>query len=314
VVLSRVAVQHFRNLGVQELEIPPEGVAIVGENAQGKSNVVEAVYYLETFRSFRRAPDDQLVDFGEDVFRVVGAAHDREGVPRTVTAAFDRRGRRKKVTLDGAEPTKIGDALGSLGAVVFSPADVAIVSEGPAERRRFLDVILSLNAPGYMRALLRFRQCLSQRNACLKEARGGGLARAWDEGLVREGAHVVSERRLWIEKYGASFSSFYAEVAGGREAAIRYRPGVRLEGASSREAIEAAYHEALRSSSETEIRMRTTMVGPQRDDMLITLEGDGRELEVREFGSGGQRRTASLFGIDKCVRSGTTALPSEREA
>ena len=294
VVLSRVEIQNFRNLGVQELEIPPEGVAIVGANAQGKSNFIEAVYYLETFRSFRRARDDQLVGFGGEVFRVAGVARARSGDERWITAAFEKRGRRKKVTVDGAESARIGDALGGLGAVVFSPLDVSIVSEGPSERRRFLDVILSLNGSGYLWALQRFRQFLSQRNACLKEERGNALVHAWDDGLVRAGARVVAMRQEWIESRGKDFSRFYTEVSGGKDANIEYRPGIRLGGASTEEEIAAAYREALKDQAETERRTRTTMAGPQRDDMVITIDDNDRELDVREFGSGGQRRTAAL--------------------
>jgi len=294
VVLSRVEIQHFRNLGVQELEIPPEGVAIVGANAQGKSNLVEAVYYLETFRSFRRARDDQLVEFGGDLFRVAGVVQDQHGNSRSIAAAFERGGRRKKVSVDGTEPERLGDALGELGAVVFSPLDVAVVSEGPSERRRFLDVVLSLSSPGYLRALQRFRQCLSQRNACLREDRGSALVQAWDDGLVRAGAEVVAKRQEWIEIRGEDFSRFYAEMAGGREASLGYKPGLRLEGVSGLEGALSAYLEALEDTAATERRTRTTMVGPQRDDMVITLNDHGRDLEIREFGSGGQRRTAAL--------------------
>jgi DNA replication and repair protein RecF len=294
VVLSRVEIQHFRNLGVQELEIPPEGVALVGANAQGKSNFVEAIYYLETFRSFRRARDDQLVVFGGDLFRVAGVARDRHGGSGSLSAAFEKSGRRKKVSVDGVEPARIGDALGGLGAVVFSPLDVGVVSEGPSERRRFLDVVLSLSGSGYLWALQRFRQCLSQRNACLREERASAVVHSWDDGLVRTGAEVMAKRKEWIETREKDFSRFYAEVAGGEEAGLGYRPGVRLEGASAPEDIAVAYREALRDSAEMELRTRRTMVGPQRDDMVITVDDRGGELEIREFGSGGQRRTAAL--------------------
>src|SRR5687767_3977999 len=120
--------RHFRNLADQELEIPPEGVAIIGENAQGKSNFLESVYYLETFRSFRSARDDEVLAFGQDVFRVA-ANLEGEGVPSTnLTAAYQRSAKRKKVTVDGAEPERLADAVGRMAAVVFSPGDVAVVS------------------------------------------------------------------------------------------------------------------------------------------------------------------------------------------
>ena len=125
--LSELQLRHFRNLAVQQLDLPAEGVAIVGENAQGKTNLLEAIYYLETFRSFRGTRDDRLVAFGEDFFRVVGSLEgegENQGVE--VAAAFQARGKRKKVTLDGLEPERLGDGLGRLAAVIFSPADVGL--------------------------------------------------------------------------------------------------------------------------------------------------------------------------------------------
>lgn len=295
--LTRVSLRQFRNLGRQDLEVPREGVAIVGANAQGKSNVLEALYYLETFRSFRGARDDQLVAFEGDAFRVAGVLEpeDRSGSRRMeVTAAYERRSRRKKVTVDGAEVERLGDALGRLSAVIFSPADVAIVSEGPSERRRFLDIVLSLNEPGYLRSLQRFRHVLAQRNATLKDEAPGALVGVWNEQLTGAGAEVMEARRRWVGSRGEAFSRYYSAVSGGTPATMSYRPNVELDGSEGREAVAERYREALMESAETERRMRTTMVGPQRDDVTISLEGDDRGLDVREFGSGGQRRTAAL--------------------
>lgn len=293
--LSELSLRHFRNLGVQDLQIPEEGLALVGENAQGKSNLLEAIYYLETFRSFRGARDDQLVAFGQDVFRIVGTMEDARGSDATlrVAAAFQRSGRRKKVTLSGDEPPRLGDALGHLGAVIFSPADVAVVNDGPSERRRFLDIVLSLNTEGYLEALQRYRHVLAQRNAALRENQGEAMVRIWDRSLVESGARVVEGRRRWLQDRGPLFSRYYAEVAGGQAATLEYRPGFALELATDGEETEAALRRALETSFSREVRTGTTVVGPHRDEVRFYLEGE-RELDVREFGSGGQRRTVAL--------------------
>jgi DNA replication and repair protein RecF len=294
--LSGIELRHFRNLGSQELEIPPQGLALVGDNAQGKSNFLEAIYYLETFRSFRGAPDEQLVELGEELFRVAGRLDGSEGRPRAVTAAYQKRGKRKKVTVDGAEPDRLGDALGALAAVIFSPSDVALVSGGPAERRRYLDIVLSLNAPGYLRALQHFRHVLSQRNAALRdETRSPELVRAWDEGLVRWGSQVLCERRAWVEERCGSFRALYEAVGGpGQSAALRYAPGVPLEGAVGEEDVAAAYRAALDASRDRETRFGGTAVGPHRDDLVVSLDAPTGTLAARDFGSGGQWRTAAL--------------------
>ena len=132
--LSGLVLRHFRNLGSQDLDFPPEGVALIGDNAQGKSNFLEAIYYLETFRSLRGARDEQLVGFGQEVFRVAGIASSSSPDHRRVaevTAAFERKAGRKKGSVDGTEPERLGEALGRLAAVVFSPTDVDLVSGGP---------------------------------------------------------------------------------------------------------------------------------------------------------------------------------------
>ncbi|HEX2095528.1 MAG TPA: AAA family ATPase, partial [Longimicrobiaceae bacterium] len=148
--LARLSLRNFRNLEEQTLEFPPAGVALIGDNGQGKTNLLEAIYYLEIFRSFRGAPDEQLVRFGEEFFRVEGRMLGADGSKREIAAAFERRGRRKKVTVNHAEPERLGDAIGGVGAVIFSPSDVEVVAGSPAGRRRFLDIVLSLAVPGYL--------------------------------------------------------------------------------------------------------------------------------------------------------------------
>jgi len=294
--LKRIGLRHFRNLGIQDLEFPAEGVAIVGDNAQGKSNLLEAIYYLETFRSFRGARDDQLLAFGEGVFRVVGtlAPDSVEDRSVEVAAAFEKRGKRKKVTVDGSEPERLGDALGRLAAVVFSPADVELVSAGPSERRRFLDIVLSLARPGYLLALQDFRKILARRNAALKDGQSGAAVGAWDRGLVRSGAEVMLERGGWIAERCGAFREYYAAVSGGAGARMTYRPNVGAPGATSVEELADAYREALIGSADRERRAATTVVGPHRDEMVLRLEDQGDDLDLRDYGSGGQRRTAAL--------------------
>lgn len=311
--LSRLKIRHFRNLGIQDLRFPSEGAAILGENAQGKSNLLEAIYYLETFRSFRGARDDQLLAFGEDVFRVAGTLESSEapdGAPSAdcggsgdgesgmeVAAAFQGRGRKKKVTVGGVESERIGDALGRLAAVVFSPSDVEIVTGGPGERRRFLDIVLSLNASGYLEALQRFRQILSQRNAALREEQPPEAVRVWDDGLVRSGARVVSERGRWISEWAGAFSDYYRSVSGGAAARMEYRPDIALEEAEAavdEATVAEAYCRALAGSAERERRQGYTVVGPHRDEVAFAVCEGGDGLDVRDFGSGGQRRTTAL--------------------
>lgn len=295
--LRTLALRHFRNLRNQDLEVPAEGVALVGDNAQGKSNFLEAIYYLETLRSFRGAADRQMLAFDADVFRVVGTTEpesddERSGVE--MAAAFQKKGKRKKVTIDGSEPDRLSDALGHLSAVIFSPADVDLVSGGPSERRRFLDIVLSLNEPGYLTALQQYRKSLLRRNASLKAGDPASLVSVWNDGLVRAGAEVITARRRWIAGRADAFSDCYLRVSAGETARMAYRSSVPLPEEDSVEATVAAFTDALADSGQREARMGVTVVGPHRDDVRLQLASEDSELDLRDYGSGGQRRTAAL--------------------
>jgi|TARA_B100001105_G_scaffold69171_1_gene54289 DNA replication and repair protein RecF len=294
--LSGLTLHHFRNLGSQDLEFPPEGVALIGDNAQGKSNFLEAIYYLETFRSFRGARDEQLVGFDNELFRVTGTmqATDEECGTEVVTAAFERNGKRKKVSVNGDEPERLGDALGRLAAVVFSPRDTQLVSGGPKERRRFLDIILSLSQPGYLAAIQDYRKTLHQRNVSLKSGQPPSVVMAWDSGLVKLGASVIQARREWLNLRCEAFSDYYARVSGGVTARITYAPSLSLTGVASEQGIAEAFRDALSVTAERERRVGATVVGPHRDDIQLQLDNGGSPLDLRQYGSGGQRRTAAL--------------------
>jgi DNA replication and repair protein RecF len=304
VYLAELRTRGFRNLADAELSFPPEGIALVGANAQGKSNLLEAIYYLEILRSFRGAADRELVRFGEEVFRVSGRVRtgkddepfEGDRIERTVAAAWQRTGSRKKVTLDDQEPERLADGVGHVGAVLFTPSDLALVNEGPSERRRFLNILLSLNEEGYLAALQRYRQVLSQRNAALREGRDPALARAWDPLLVREGARILECRGRWIESFASEFTRVHGLISGGGEAAMTFEPSLGEIPAPPWEEsrVAEAYAAALEASRDREERQRTTVVGPHRDELVLSLEGSDGDMEARSYGSGGQRRSLAL--------------------
>lgn len=305
-VLSELELRHFRNLGIQELRFPPEGVAVIGENAQGKTNLLEAIYYLESFRSFRGAGDGELAEFTKDVFHLKGSV---AGNGRTTVAVgFDRKRRKKRVSVDGNEAIRFTQALGHLGAVVFSPADVELVNGGPRLRRRFLDIVLSLNHAGYVEALSGYRKALAQRNAALKADAGPMAARAWDGLLVDNGARVTRMRDEWVARWAETFTRYSATISGDDPLAMSYRPDLSWPGGGGRDdggpdadapvagedAIRERFHARLEENREADLRRGVTGCGPHRDDLEFTIASHPRPLPARTFGSGGQRRTAAL--------------------
>ncbi|MGH7341829.1 MAG: DNA replication/repair protein RecF, partial [Candidatus Rokuibacteriota bacterium] len=289
--------RRFRNFPELDLSFPAAGVAVIGNNGSGKTNLLEALYYLEIFRSFRGAPDEQLTRFGSDAFYLRGVFQEvGSGREREITAAYEPRTGRKRVTIDGVEPDRLGEAIGQVGAVVFSPGDVSLVAGSPGERRRFLDIVLSLNVPGYLEALQRYRQVLRQRNALLRAGTTGPALSAWNDGLVAWGSRIVAARAAWVEAHAASFANRFAEIGGSPPACLGYRPGLHLdEGASlSVDAAARALDEAICRAEPRERERRLTLAGPHRDDLAMTANGPDGEIDLRDFGSGGQLRTAAI--------------------
>ncbi|MGH7527339.1 MAG: DNA replication/repair protein RecF, partial [Gemmatimonadales bacterium] len=167
--LRRLVARGFRNLADLECEPPAEGVALLGANAQGKTNLLEAVYYPVLFRSFRGAADGEVVGFGGPGFQVEASLGD--GPVKDVGATYLAAGRRKRITVDGAEYGRLSDAVGFWLAVAFLPSDVGLASGPAAERRQYLDRLLSLADRRYLRLLSRYRAALAQRNSALRQGR-----------------------------------------------------------------------------------------------------------------------------------------------
>ena len=247
---------------------------------------------METLRSFRGAPDAQLIQFGADHFRVAAELEGvPSGAPTQVAAAFQKPQKRKRVSLDGSPVERLGDGLGQLAAVVFSPADVTLINGGPTERRRHLDVLLSLNRPGYLVAAQRYRQALAQRNAALRSGAPWDAVSAWDSALVESGTELAASRDAWVSRWSARFTELYTAVSGGESAGMAYRPRIQRE---EGESWADAFVRQLAAGEERDRRMGNTGTGPHRDELRFTLFTEGSAPTVRDFGSGGQRRTAAL--------------------
>ncbi len=276
--LSTVTIRNFRNLASVDVELPPNGVVIVGDNGHGKTNLLEAIYYLVLFRSLRGAMDRELVRFGEAGFFVAGNATLR------LTVGYEVAGRRKKVTADGKEIRKLSDAVGLVAAVALSPADRVIVDGGPAGRRRYLDVLLSLSDPPYLSALTDLRAAMKQRNAALKRG-NAHEAQAFDLPVARASERVAATRFEWSRTWSSRFAELCQAMGesatpGMVYASRHWTPERGVEGLL----------ETLKLRIERDLRRATTTVGPHRDDLLLTLG----ERDTRRYGSAGQQRTAAI--------------------
>ncbi|MEK6598615.1 MAG: DNA replication and repair protein RecF [Gemmatimonadota bacterium] len=278
---DRIAAGGFRNLVDLDLALPPAGAVLLGPNAHGKTSVLEALYYPVLYRSFRGAADAEVTQWGEPGFQLA-LGGDIAGRPWDVRVGFVREGRRKRVTVDGLERERLADAVGQWLAVAFLPTDLALL-EGPAgERRRYLDRVLALANPGYLRALLRYRAGLSQRNAALRGGRAG-VAWAFGTRLAESGAEVIRHRLAWVEAQRDRFEEDCLALGEARPVTLRYRGTAELAEAG-------AWAELLARAADRELARGMTLVGPHRDDLVI--EQEGRVL--RDVGSTGQLRTAAV--------------------
>jgi DNA replication and repair protein RecF len=287
--LNRIAIRNFRNLERVDLDLPPDGAVIVGDNGHGKTNLLEAIYYLQILRSIRDARDQDLTRFDATGFHISAHAHTPQ--EREISVGFDRNAKRKKVSIDGTEVRRLSDALGALPSVMFSPRDLELVSGAPSERRRYLDLVLALTNKRYLQALQHYRANLARRNAALRNATRRGSAAneqqiaVWEPALAEHGSVLIEARAKWVSDSAAEFSDLAERIGEKGRAQIRY--------VSPFADSEARYDVLLAAFEEKrplDLRRGLTHVGPHRDDFELTL--DGRDLRL--FGSAGQQRSAAI--------------------
>ena len=297
--LRALELRDFRNLARVSMDLPRDGLVIIGDNGHGKTNLLEAIYYLQLLRSSRGARDVDLVRFGATGFHLAATSTSGSARVREVGVGFERQGRRKRVRIDGAECPRLSNALGSVPSVMFSPRDVDLVAGAPSERRRFLDVVLALTSRRYLAALQAYRAALMRRNAALRDAartgRGDARIGVWDAPLAEHGALLWRERVAWVESSASRFAELCAAIGERGPVRMRYvsaleTPDVRAPHAATVEEIAAALGAAHESNRASDLRRGLTHAGPHRDDLALTL--DGRDLRL--FGSAGQQRTAAI--------------------
>ena len=287
--LNSISIRDFRNLERVDLDLPPEGAVIVGDNGHGKTNFLEAIYYLQIMRSIRDARDHDLTRFDTPGFHI--AAHAHTPGEREIAVGFDRVAKRKKVTIDGGEVRRLSDALGALPSVMFSPRDLQLVTGSPAERRRYLDLTLALTDRKYLHALQYYRANLARRNAALRNAvRRGTTAdqkqiSVWEPALAEHGSVLIQARAKWVNESTADFANLTQRIGEGGKTLMRYvSPFADSE--ARYDVLLAAYEE----KRALDLRRGITHVGPHRDDVELTLDGK----DLRLFGSAGQQRSAAI--------------------
>ena len=290
---TSLRVQHFRNYPFLELEPAPGITVLYGPNGSGKTNLLEAMHLLSLGRSHRTAVDREMIAAGESVALAHGETARLDGRHDIEVRLYPFQKPQKRVLLHGKPAQRIGDMMGHATVVMFSPEDIRIVRDGPAARRRFVDMQLSQIRPSYLKALKTYLTVLESRNALLKQNQFEGvpdfstLLDTWDEQLANAAVSIVNARKWFLGALGVNAAEQYAAISENPDEpfALCYSGPLAQSDTPHRTMLDGLQ----RSRREDMKRMYTTF-GPHRDDMGMLLCG----RELRAFGSQGQLRTAVL--------------------
>ena len=293
--ITELTLRSYRSYETLHLAFDPGVQIFLGANAQGKTNIIEALYYAAFGRSHRTSSDAELIRVGADG-AYIGLSFRRHDVPGELSFTF-ARGARRRITYAG-ESLRQRDLVGLLPMVLFSPEDLFLVKGAPALRRRYLDAELSQASPAYYGELLRYTRILKQRNAVLKDIRERLAAPddlpPWDAQLARSAAYIVTRRIAAVAQLGALSARVQAVLAAGEELALAYE----IAGAGAEdfaeddmtEALHVWYNKMLCEGRARDIARAATGVGPHLDDLVLRVGG----MSLRSYGSQGQQRTGAL--------------------
>lgn len=290
---TEIRLSRFRNYPSLQLAPHPGITVLYGPNGSGKTNLLEAMHLLSLGRSHRTAQDREMVSAGADSAAVLGKTHRLDGSHQVEVQLYPARKPHKKVLLYGKPAPRIGEMMGHATVVMFSPEDIRIVRDGPAARRRFVDMQLSQIRPAYLRQLKQYLSVLESRNALLRQQKLFGVQDfstqldTWDEQLSAAAAPLVASRRGFLQRLSQEAARQYASISENPQEpfGLCYTGPLARSDDPQKTMLEALFH----ARREDVQRMYTTF-GPHRDDVAMTLCG----RDLRAFGSQGQLRTAVL--------------------
>ena len=281
--IESVQLKNFRNYESLELDLSPGTNIFYGNNAQGKTNILEAIYLCGTTKSHKGSKDKDMIRFGED------EAHIRMMVNRDeLSYKIDmhlRKNKAKGVAINGLPIKKASELFGVVNLVFFSPEDLNIIKNGPGERRRFLDLELCQLDKIYLTDLASYNHIVNQRNKLLKDIYVQPSLKStleiWNMQMAEYGRRIIEKRREFIRELNETVRKIHYNLTGGlEELEVIYEPSSEAEGLES----------AISSNRERDMRMKLTSVGPHRDDLCVMANG----IDIRRYGSQGQQRTAAL--------------------
>lgn len=282
-IVKSLELKDFRNYSNLNMQFYNGTNILYGENAQGKTNILEAIYLCGTTKSHKGSKDRELIKFDKHESHIRINIEKKE-VPHRIDIHL-KKSKAKGVAIDGIPIRKQGELFGMLNLVFFSPEDLYIIKNGPSERRRFIDLELCQLDKLYLHYLTNYNKTLLQRNNLLKQISFNSklldTLNIWDSKLVEYGKNVINTRNNFILRLNELVYEVHKSLTGGREELfIKYEPN----------AEEHNFSDKLKRAYERDLNLKMTTVGPHRDDMCFLL----KDIDIRKYGSQGQQRTAAL--------------------
>lgn len=280
--LKNIRLKNFRNYHDLQLDLNESRNVIIGENAQGKTNLIEAIYLCAFSRSFRTRNSADLVMIGKDSASVSASVVSEE-IEKNITISINSKGK-KMIKKDGKVLHRTAELLNNLVVVIFSPEDLRIVKDGPDKRRDFIDREMSQLSPSYYSMLRDYSRVLKEKNTVLKEGQDGDnfdMLDIYDLQLAKYGSMIIKSRRKFIERLSQQAGEIHGNISGGNEKMqIRYNPN----------ADEEILQDAIFAQRSKDLVLGYSTAGPHRDDMSFYING----INAKNFGSQGQQRTIAL--------------------
>lgn len=281
--IESIHLKNFRNYETLDLKLDPETNLFYGNNAQGKTNILEAAYVCGTTKSHKGSKDRELIRFSEE------EAHIRMIVKKeSITYRIDmhlKKNKAKGVAINGIPIRKARELFGIVNLVFFSPEDLNIIKNGPSERRRFLDMELCQLDKLYVTELGNYNHIINQRNKLLRDLTFHpeleDTLEIWDSQLAQYGERIIQKRKSFVKELNQIIRDIHRKLSGGtEELELLYEPSVQ----------EAELKAQLEAGKEKDLKLKTTSAGPHRDDLCVQING----VDIRKYGSQGQQRTAAL--------------------
>jgi DNA replication and repair protein RecF len=283
-VIKKLRLERFRNFKRLDLSFSPGINQIIGENGIGKTNILEAIYLLSTGRSFRTSNLSELIQHGEETFRIE-ASFEKEGIDQSLVLFFD--GSLRKMKHNETVSSNFTALLGLLPSVIYAPSDIQLITGSPKDRRRFINLQIAQSDPLYVYYLGRYSKALLQRNTLLKKKRLDAIE-IWEQELSNSSNYLMLKRRETLKLLSERTRKFHALLCGKEEKPLLfYLPSIQEE----------CTPEVWQRQREKELEIGYTLVGPHRDDFFIKLNGKGS----RQYASEGQKRTlVSAMKLAEC--------------